>query len=167
MITVSINTKSAVSRLRRFGLALDRERLLRAVGTRLLTKVGEIFAFEGQPRWKPLSPCTVASGGKRTLQRTGKLRRSFGMRVEGDTVIVGSALELATLHHHGTRPYWIRPRSAKALRFMTQGGTKFRHVVRHPGLLARPLLPTKGEARDLAVEVVKAEVKRTVKESAS
>lgn len=53
----------------------------------------------------------------------------------GFTVIVGSNAPHALLHHEGTRPHVIRPRTARVLRFRPKGGTAFvfAREVHHPG----------------------------------
>ena len=48
-------------------------------------------------------------------------------------VEVGSELEYAYMHHEGTRPHAIFPRSARVLRFETPGGVVFAGSVNHPG----------------------------------
>jgi phage gpG-like protein len=128
--------------------------------------VSQNFDSEGAERkWKPLAPNTIASGGSKILQRSGRLRKSFGMVVSGDTVTIGTPLQLASWHHSGTGPYEITARNAKWLRFQAQDGAKFAHVVHHPGLPARPLIPTARTAKRLASQTLSAEIARAVKES--
>lgn len=53
----------------------------------------------------------------------------------GDLAIrVGAARSYSLLHHEGTRPHVIRPRNARALRFVNaRGDVVFARAVRHPG----------------------------------
>lgn len=77
--------------------------------------------------------------------RTGRLRSSiraepprfFSLR---GVVSVGSDLEYAGFVNDGTRPHTIRPRRAKALRFVVGGQVVYARVVHHPGTRARPFL---------------------------
>lgn len=76
--------------------------------------------------------------------RTGNLRRSMTTdrkRVKnGLEGRVGSPVKYAKWHHEGTRPHLIRPRRAKALRFMVGGQIVFASRVRHPGTRPNPYL---------------------------
>lgn len=77
--------------------------------------------------------------------RTGRLRSSiragqprfFSLRGQ---ISVGSDLEYAAFVNDGTRPHVIRPRRAKALRFVVGGSTVYAMKVNHPGARARPFL---------------------------
>ena len=77
--------------------------------------------------------------------RTGRLRSSiraeqpriFSLR---GSVKVGSDLEYAAMVNDGTRPHIIRPRRARALRFVVGGRVVYAKFVRHPGTRARPFL---------------------------
>lgn len=76
---------------------------------------------------------------------TGRLRSSiradpprlFTLR---PSVRVGSDLDYAEWVHDGTRPHTIRPRRAKALRFVVGGRVVYAKVVQHPGTRPRPFL---------------------------
>lgn len=77
--------------------------------------------------------------------RTGRLRSSikadpprvFTLR---PSVTIGSNVEYAEWVHDGTRPHTIRPRRAKALRFVVGGRVVYAKVVDHPGTKPRPFL---------------------------
>lgn len=156
MLKVTVDASRARTKLRRLAEGIDQERMLTLIGNQLLAWVEKNFQAEGlEKKWKPLAPNTLAERGGfgKILQRTGRLRRSFGKVTSGNRVEVRSLLELAAWHHHGTPPYQIRPRSAKLLRFQTQAGTKFSHLVNHPGLPSRKLLPSERAARKLALKV--------------
>jgi phage gpG-like protein len=80
---------------------------------------------------------------------TGELRDSVSQknhphhitRISKDRVEVGTSHPLAPIHEFGTRPYWIFPRRARALRFVdSQGRWVYRRRVYHPGVPARPFL---------------------------
>jgi len=69
-------------------------------------------------------------------------------------VWAGTRDQRAPFHHFGTRPYEIRARTKKVMVFQTPEGPVFRRKVQHPGITARPLLPTKALAEQLAQRVM-------------
>lgn len=82
--------------------------------------------------------------------RTGNLGRTIG---EGAISISGPYTTTGSVHatakyaapvHEGSRPHLIRPRNAKALRFVVGGRTVFAQLVHHPGGKARPFLRNAG-----------------------
>jgi hypothetical protein len=68
---------------------------------------------------------------------TGALKASINYRVVRDgrglVAFVGSDNRVALMHHPGTRPHVITPRTAKTLRFYSHGRIVYAQVVRHPG----------------------------------
>ena len=79
---------------------------------------------------------------KRAPMRTGELARSIRYEVRGDTAIVGPTVPYAPYVEFGTRPHEIRPRRAKALRFVVGKWWEPRRVVyarrvMHPGFRGR------------------------------
>lgn len=76
---------------------------------------------------------------------TGRLRASirmdpprlFSLR---PSVRVGSDVFYAPYVNDGTRPHVIRPKRARALRFVVGGQVVFARVVQHPGTKANPFL---------------------------
>ena len=50
---------------------------------------------------------------------------------------IGTNVKYAGAHEFGTKPYTIRPRAGKVLRFGTARGVVFARMVKHPGLPAR------------------------------
>lgn len=82
--------------------------------------------------------------------RTGNLGRQVkegDIRVAGPRTVSGSVRDdakYAVFVHDGTRAHVIRPRHAKALRFMVGGRVVFAKMVRHPGTKARPFLRNAG-----------------------
>ena len=76
---------------------------------------------------------------------TGRLRASI--RIESRRLLtlrsvytIGSDVSYAAYVNDGTRPHTIRPRTAKALRFVVGGRVVYAKVVHHPGTRARPFL---------------------------
>ena len=88
----------------------------------------------------------VQNAAKRQVgKRTGALRASIHMRhqrdVRGQYVWVGSTLPYALMHHEGTNPHMIFPRSSgHRLVFTTKGRLVFAHAVAHPGTLPNKYL---------------------------
>lgn len=75
---------------------------------------------------------------------SGNLRRSLGIRVVGDRVIIGPDAELAPYAAYvefGTRPHEIRPKKeGGVLVFRSQGRLVYARVVQHPGTKAQPFI---------------------------
>jgi len=67
----------------------------------------------------------------------GDLRRDIGLRPGRDStgayLDVGSGLSYALVHHNGSAPHTIRPRSRRMLRFQVGGRTVYARSTRHPG----------------------------------
>lgn len=149
------------------------EPYLRAIGLRLVGWVDKNFKAQGiETKWKPLSPSTIMNrrkggGGAQALMDTGRLRMSFvsgeNPQINDMTVSVTSNVQYAPYHQFGTRPYVIRPRRAGGrLVFNGPNGKVFAAEVHHPGLPARPMLPSPGLARTLAIETLNAAVQKTI-----
>jgi phage virion morphogenesis protein len=160
MITITERGLSEViDRLQKAMLAMDDKRELhRRLGREILNWVDENFrregALQGKP-WRKLSPNTlIKKRGSGILQDEGRLRESFHMTIGGNEVAVGTADPLAPHHQYGTRSYTIRPKSKKFLKFQTVGGTVLAKQVRHPGLPARPMLPTEEMVKPRLIKVV-------------
>lgn len=68
---------------------------------------------------------------------TGNLRDSIGVRVQGDSVVIGPDMGQAPYAGYvefGTKPHEIRPKDANGvLRFTVGGKVVFARVVQHPG----------------------------------
>lgn len=152
---------------------------------------GRLASMEGPGRaWPPLAESTKYSrrqSSDKPLLDTGALRRSFEIRIRGNEVSVGPFRgnssgpdigKLAEWHHEGTDPYVIKPKNKKALAFPHPRGSRIikNHAttryngrtgfivkeVHHPGLPARPLIPTKATAATLAKQVLDAYVAREI-----
>jgi phage gpG-like protein len=185
-VKVTVRAEEIKRVLRRTQQALEPGPLLEAVGERLLAWVSENFRRRGiEKPWPPLKPSTVAgrrkrkgSGVSQPLQATGRLAQSFTYEIAGRAVKVGTRDVRALWHHYGTSPYEItvkpsgRParRNARrkgALHFVGSAGRDvFRREVRHPGLPARPLVPSPALARRLAEEALAAYTKKKVRDAA-
>jgi hypothetical protein len=69
--------------------------------------------------------------------KTGALRTSMRWSLSHDPMglvaTVGSELDYALLHHEGTRPHAIFPRTKSTLRFVKDGKIVYAKMVNHPG----------------------------------
>ncbi|MCS6302373.1 MAG: HK97 gp10 family phage protein [Nitrospira sp.] len=87
---------------------------------------------------------TKRASGDVLKVRTGHLRRTIGPphvqeTATGATGELSVRAKYAPFLEYGTRPYRIRPRRAKALRFINRfGKVQFAGAVNHPGLRPRP-----------------------------
>lgn len=70
--------------------------------------------------------------------RTGRLKQSIAIKVEGDSVIIGPNTDYAAYVEFGTKPHEIRPRNAKALAWRGPNGMVYAKVVHHPGTRPHP-----------------------------
>lgn len=127
--------------------------ILKLIGLRLTSFVTRQFETHGDGKWAPLRASTLANrarGGAQPLQDTGRYRQSFVAESDQNTFVeVGTNDFRGKIHELGTKPYVIRARG-RALAFKTaQGEVIFRKAVNHPGVPARPVLPTKAVAERL------------------
>jgi len=134
--------------------------------------VAETFQKQGRPKWKPLSPNTLAarrSGGGRILQDSGLLRASYIFHATRTEATVGSSRKVALFHQEGVKPFGpiLPKKKGGVLAFMTAGGMVFtRRVQRHPGIKPRPMLPTKAQAeKDITVPVGNQYLQALIKKS--
>lgn len=180
MTTVTINVTAAAARekIERLAKAVGPSVILKVVGLRLLSYVDQSFKTHGYGRWRPLAQSTLDQrerGGDQPLQDTGRYKQSFVRDVGGKVgpgtdyqtddrtfVEVGSnvktpsGLSLGKIHEFGTRPFVIEVKRAKTLaaRLRSGGWAVFGKRVNHPGIPARPVLPTQDTAERLVVESV-------------
>lgn len=77
---------------------------------------------------------------------TGAMRKSLGVRLQGDKVIVGPDVPYAKYVEWDTRPHDIRPKTKKALAFKVNGTTVIVKKVHHPGTKAQPFVRPAFEA---------------------
>ncbi len=74
---------------------------------------------------------------ERAPRRSGRLADSVSSEVRGNEALVGPKVPYAVFIERGTRPHEIRPRSARALRFLAKGRLVFARRVWHPGIRPR------------------------------
>ncbi len=160
MTSVTFNAGAAHKVFRRAVKHLDENSILQAIGLRHLKWINDNFRAGGlDPKWKPLRPNTVAARrgqGAQPLRDSGRLAQSFSHQIRGSTVSIGTQMAIADYHHFGTKPYTIRPRAGRFLKFNTVQGVRFARIVHHPGLPKRPLLPRQKQSEEMAVAIVEA-----------
>lgn len=177
--SIRIDASGLDRKLMRFFKVLEPAILLRLVSAGQLNWVNKNFTDEGiENRWRPLSRSTIYTRRKassKPLQDTGRLRQSFVQRVRQRVAVVGTTNRLAGIHHGGTPPMTIRPRNAKFLTIpdpsgpvkFTKGRLKGRRgffalKVNHPGIPARPLIPSKALAERMAEKTVEATLRKSL-----
>jgi phage gpG-like protein len=108
----------------------------------------------------------LARRSKGLLVDTGAYRSSFiekgdtyhVEKVDKNSITIGSSHPL-TLHEAGTKPYVIRPRRAKSLRWVGMyGQIFFAKEVHHPGVPARPVAIIQQEDVETVIEGFKAHI---------
>lgn len=117
---------------------------------------------------------TKRASGDVLRVRTGHLRRSIGpARVTETTSGASGELTVSAKYapalEYGTKPYTIRARHGKALRFIGRGGKPiFRRSVNHPGIRPHPFFQPSwdenmegGKAKARLTEILK----RTINEA--
>jgi HK97 gp10 family phage protein len=110
------------------------------VVVRMKKRLEEVISREKLSKFLEESAKFVfAEARERAPVRTGKLRESISLiKVNDLHYVVGSPLEYAVYVERGTRPHIIRPKRARALRFVVGGETVFARLVRHPGTKPHP-----------------------------
>lgn len=189
-LIINVNTAVGQRKLVALKKAVAPQTILEVIGQRFLAWVDESFKTRGRGQWRPLAWGTLAlrpRGGDAPLQDTGRYKQSFVLETDNRTrVSVGSSIKgpggvpLSKIHEEGTNPYTIRARTAKVLAARAgqgSGGARivgliatkrvsewiiFGKEVHHPGIPARPVLPTKQEAEQLVTETVNAMIKRVM-----
>lgn len=165
-IRISTNIPSVNRRFTKFRRRIGPRILLQLIGQRHLRFINDNFRRRGIERpWPPLAPNTLSNprrGGRgaQPLRDRGRLSQSFVSRLRGFSAVeVGTNTEYAIFHEEGTSPFEIRPRGAKVLRFFTVDGPRFATKVSHPGIPARPMLPSRREGTRLARLTVEAAIR--------
>ena len=143
--------------------------VLGVIAVNLVDFVTKSFNTRGRGKWRPLAASTLAlrqRGGDVPLQDTGQYKQSFTGQVSrqpltpapetdnrtyvevGSNKKTPSGIPLAAIHEEGTKPYTIKVKQARVLAAKTRAGTWliFGREVHHPGISARPVLPTVPEA---------------------
>jgi phage virion morphogenesis protein len=124
--------------------------IMREIAEIMKDEVEENFAQQGRPKWKPLSPFTIAARrkgkgsikGLMILQSSGILAGSISAKATDTQAIVGTNVKYAAVHQFGdkTSPTVIKPKNKKAL--FWPGAKHPVKSVKHPGVTipARPFL---------------------------
>lgn len=176
-MTIGVDAADAVALLDRVSRSVDDRRLLTTIGARHVKWIDDNLRGAGiEHPHQEMAESTIAARPRRTSSRhfssrfRSRLAQSTTTAVSLTQVVVGIAHEHAELHHEGTRPAIIRPKRARMLamhideRGQLRAPKIFRKSVAHPGIPARPLLPSRNLAKDLASDVVLAEVRRATQE---
>ena len=171
-ITVKVDVRNVVSKLRQFmGLINERE-LLQAIGNRQVKwMVTNLKEAGSDKKFKTMAANTLIKGRHRTSARhfestwRSRLQQSFTSKVFGKYVEVGTADRFAAFQHFGTKPYTIKPKSKPRLSFVTVNGRVYAKEVSHPGIPTRGIIPTKKVAETLALKIIIAELKRASQQS--
>jgi len=108
----------------------DLRRAIREASMSELRRVGPMVVNRAKILC-PVDTGRLRASIKGQAQRTWTLRPQF---------VVGSNVDYAEYVHDGTRPHVIRPRNARALRFVVGGQVVYARVVHHPGTRAKPFL---------------------------
>lgn len=174
-VTINVTTLAAREKIERLAKAIGPGPILKVIGMRLLSYVDESFKTHGRGAWRPLAELTLAMrnrGGDQPLQDTGRYKQSFvsetggpGKDYEtdgktfvevGSNVKTPSGIPLGKIHEFGTGPFVIRVKTARTLAARLRSGAwiNFGKQVNHPGIPARPVLPTAATAERLVVESV-------------
>lgn len=72
--------------------------------------------------------------------RTGRLKQSIQIRVQGMAITIGPDTPYAGYVEFGTKPHEIRAKNAKALSFFVGGRRVTVKSVHHPGTKAKPFV---------------------------
>jgi phage gpG-like protein len=168
-IKFTIDAKALGQKLSKLdGLLARREFLLQEIGSAQVEWIKENFArygaLGGKP-WKPNAPSTVAAKGHgHVLFATGDLANSFRYTYVANRVTVRTDNPVAKFHEFGTKGPYDIPKNPPMppghwLSFIGSDGSRvFSKHVRHPGLPARPMLPSP----EIALQVAKEAAERYV-----
>lgn len=97
--------------------------------------------------------------------RTGQLRASVRVRVQGNTatIFAGTKLNYARYVDEGTRPHVIRTVKKKALRWPTTGGYAFAKYVNHPGFKGHHYMQGTWEReRNRCIAIIQTEINNAI-----
>ena len=193
-ITVSVDISKAAAMLNAVSIAMKPKTYLKQVGQDLLKWVNDNFKGQGiETKWAPLSPNTLAARrmmgrGGQILMDSRDMSKSFTSVVDESSVAVGTQDQKALWHEKGTSPYFIPVGAKGFLAFKTarlqstglgpyrgkarskgeilkRGWTYTRKGVNHPGLAARPMLPSESKGRDLAMKTLDAYINKIVNDA--
>lgn len=178
-MNIDINTLVGQAKLDALLRVTSPAAILKIIGIKLREWVDESFNTDGRGKWRPLAPSTVMfrrANSSKPLQDEGHYRASWQVASDHKTwVEIGSSLKTKTgvslpkIHEFGTAPFRI-PRTGMARMLAAQTPTgewvRFGRVVNHPGIPARPVLPTKEQADRLVQNVVDGMLKRAAANAA-
>lgn len=106
--------------------------------------MGQRAAQSAAPTMRRLGRQITVTARRRVNVRTGYLRSTIGDKTTVSGKIVQTEVfataKYAQFVHDGTRPHEIRPRRARALRFIGRDGVVFAARVWHPGYRGNPFL---------------------------
>ena len=165
-VQISVNTTAGQAKIERLLKAVQPSTVLNVIAARLTAYVDESFRTRGRGQWQALAPLTLElrkRGGDVPLQDTGRYKMSYVTETDGQTFVeVGtnlktdSGLSLGRIHEFGTGPYTIRVKRAKVLAAQLRSGTWmfFGKEIQHPGIPARPVLPSKAVAERMIQETI-------------
>lgn len=171
---IEISTADGQKFLRLVSDAITPTAILGVVGARFVSFVDESFRTSGRGAWPPLAASTLEfrrHGGSAPLQDSGRYKASYVEETDGATYVeVGTNLKtadgrlLGKIHEFGTGPYAIRVKRARVLAAQARSGRWFffGKEVHHPGIPARPVLPTKAVAERLVTETLDAMLTRVI-----
>lgn len=121
-------------------------------------RIRRLAQYRGGTLTRSLTNILIARGDLRDsavqLGKAGHIHRIDGTRLEE-----GTQHYLAEWHQDGTKPYTIRPRRARMLRFVTTHGVVKASVVHHPGLPARPFILMQKEDVDAIASMFMQEIR--------
>lgn len=176
-MTISLDSSDLKRKISRLIKVLDIRFLLEAIGNRHLEWMNENLDAAGtEKKHQIMSPNTIAVRPQRSSSHhfssryLSRLKQSLtkgkGIKIESRSVTVGTEDEFAHFHHFGTKPYTIRPKTKGGfLVFKTADGMVMAREVHHPGIPARPFLPSKAVAEKLAIRILEASYKKMVKDA--
>ncbi len=152
-MTIRVESKEAQRTLQRLMGLINPRELLMAIGLRHVKWMNDNLRRAGiESPHKEMAKSTIAARPTRSSSRhfssryRSRLSQSLTAKLVGNgMVIAGTEDEFAQIHHEGTGPYTIRPKGGGLLQFMTADGMRSAQEVSHPGIPARPLLPTKSD----------------------
>lgn len=108
------NTKKVIEDLQKVERNIEsaNEEALRQFANYMIRMIDETFYLEGDrggmERWR--KSATSLRTGRRTLEGTGRLQNSIRIQsIDKDGFTIGSNLEYAAEHQHGTKGQWERP----------------------------------------------------------
>lgn len=164
-IGIDVDSIAAQRRINRLAKALGRDTALELIAQRHLNWINKNLKAAGlEEPWEQMAPSTRFVRPQRpasnnfSSQFLTQLSQSMTiLRKSGSAVTVGTEQKYADYQHFGTKPYVIRPKRAKFLRFVGNSGAMvIARKVNHPGIPARPMLPSKMMAKNLAIQVLQA-----------